>query len=133
MSREFLIFRISDKTAASVMHAFRTLQKQYSEHWNDIFKTITTDNGSEFADLSNLEEVSNTLVYYPPIHILLTIKALLKDIMGSFADLFLRVITSITILFRKSLTLKPGAIRYQEKYWHIIHQMKSLKENWITH
>ncbi len=130
MNREFLIFRISDKTAASVMHAFRTLQKQYSEHWNDIFKTITTDNGSEFADLSNLEEVSNTLVY-SPIHILLAIKALLKDIMGSFADSFLRVITSITILFRKSLTLKPGAIRYQEKYWHIIHQMKSLKENWI--
>ncbi|GMM16762.1 hypothetical protein LABF125_18960 [Lactobacillus amylovorus subsp. animalium] len=30
-----------DKTAASVMHAFRALQKQYSEHWNDI---ITTDN-----------------------------------------------------------------------------------------
>ena len=28
-----------DKTAASVMHAFRALQKQYSEHWNDIFKT----------------------------------------------------------------------------------------------
>ena len=31
---------------------------------NDIFKTITTDNGSEFADLSNLEKASNTLVYY---------------------------------------------------------------------
>ncbi|MBW7980169.1 IS30 family transposase, partial [Lactobacillus helveticus] len=30
----------------------------------DIFKTITTDNGSEFADLSNLEKASNTLVYY---------------------------------------------------------------------
>lgn len=29
------------------------------------------------------------------------------------------------------MTLKPGAIRYQEKYWHIIHQMKFLKENWI--
>ena len=42
------------------MHTFRTLQKQYSEHWNDIFKTITTDNGSKFADLANLE----TLVYY---------------------------------------------------------------------
>ena len=39
MSREFLILRIPDKTAASVMHAFRTLQKQYSEHWNDIFNT----------------------------------------------------------------------------------------------
>ncbi len=64
MSREFLILRIPDKTAASVMSAFQTLHKQYSEHWNEIFKTITTDNGSEFADLSNLEEVSNTIVYY---------------------------------------------------------------------
>lgn len=64
MSREFLILRIPDKTAASVMHAFRTLRKQYSEHWNDIFKTITTDDGSEFADLANLEQVSKTLVYY---------------------------------------------------------------------
>ncbi|MCR1915993.1 helix-turn-helix domain-containing protein [Lactobacillus taiwanensis] len=42
----------------------KELQRQYSEHWNDIFKTITTDNGSEFADLSNLEDISNTLVYY---------------------------------------------------------------------
>ena len=64
MSREFLILRIPDKTSVSVMQAFKELQRQYSEHWNDIFKTITTDNGSEFADLSNLEKASNTLVYY---------------------------------------------------------------------
>ena len=64
MSREFLIIRIPDKTSASVMQAFKMRQKQYSEHWNDIFKTITTDNGSEFADLANLEEVSKTLIYY---------------------------------------------------------------------
>ena len=56
--------KLKRKTAASVMSAFQTLHKQYSEHWNEIFKTITTDNGSEFVDLSNLEEVSNTLVYY---------------------------------------------------------------------
>ena len=64
MSREFLILRILHKTSVSVMHAFKELQRQYSEHWNDIFKTITTDNGSEFADLSNLEKASNTLFYY---------------------------------------------------------------------
>ena len=64
MSRQFLIIRIPDKTSVSVMHAFKELQRQYSEHWNDIFKTITTDNGSEFAALSNLEAVSKTLVYY---------------------------------------------------------------------
>ena len=44
MSREFLILRIPDKTSVSVMQAFKKLQRQYSEHWNDIFKTITTDN-----------------------------------------------------------------------------------------
>ncbi|MCO0808481.1 IS30 family transposase, partial [Lactobacillus helveticus] len=64
MSREFLIIRIPDKTSASVMQAFQMLQKQYGEHWNDIFKTITADNGSEFADLANLEQVSKTLIYY---------------------------------------------------------------------
>ena len=62
--REFLIIRIPDKTSVSVMQTFKELQRQYSEHWNDIFKTITTDNGSEFAALSNLEAVSKTLVYY---------------------------------------------------------------------
>ena len=47
MSREFLIMRIPDKTADSVMtQLFNLLRKQYSEHWNEIFKTITTDNGS---------------------------------------------------------------------------------------
>ena len=64
MSREFLIIKIPDKTAASVMNAFKSLRKQYSEHWNDIFKTITTDNGSEFVDLSQLEDISKSLVYY---------------------------------------------------------------------
>lgn len=46
------------------MQAFCQLKAQYSEHWNDIFKTITTDKGSEFADLSKLEDISKTLVYY---------------------------------------------------------------------
>ena len=32
MSREFLILRIPDKTAASTMSAFQALHKQYSEH-----------------------------------------------------------------------------------------------------
>ena len=33
-------------------------------HWDDIFKTITTDNGSEFSLLSGLEELSKTLAYF---------------------------------------------------------------------
>ena len=40
------------------------LRSQYSEHWNDICKTITTDNGSEFSMLSELEGLRKTLVYF---------------------------------------------------------------------
>lgn len=64
MSREFLVIRIPGKDARSVMDALETLRCQYSEHWNEIFKTITTDNGSEFSQLSDLETISRTLVYY---------------------------------------------------------------------
>ena len=63
MSREFLILRIPEPLPVSCMLLER-FKKQYREHWNDIFKTITTDNGSEFANLANLEQVSKTLVYY---------------------------------------------------------------------
>lgn len=46
-SREFVIIRIPDKTA----QAFKKLYEQYSEHWNDSFKTITTDNGSKLEEM----------------------------------------------------------------------------------
>ena len=37
---------------------------EYSEHFSEVFKTIPTDNGSEFARLSELEELTDTLVYF---------------------------------------------------------------------
>ena len=63
-TRQFFMTKIEDKTSASVMKAFDKLQKLYGSKWNQIFKSITTDNGSEFADLSDLEQVTKTLVYY---------------------------------------------------------------------
>ena len=48
----------------SVMEVFHTLQGIYSEHFSQVFKTITTDNCSEFSRLFELEELSETLVYY---------------------------------------------------------------------
>lgn len=64
MTREFLIIPLANKNATTVFQAFLNLKSQYNEHFDEVFKTITTDNGSEFADLSNLESLSNTLVYY---------------------------------------------------------------------
>lgn len=40
------------------------LQETYGEHFGEVFKIITTDNGSEFSRLSDLEELAETLVYY---------------------------------------------------------------------
>ena len=64
MTREFFIIPLANKNAETVFNAFLELKTHYEEHFNEVFKTITTDNGSEFADLSNLEEVSKTLIYY---------------------------------------------------------------------
>ena len=47
-----------------VMEALREVRSQYDEHWDAVFKTITTDNGSEVSLLSGLEDLSNTLVYF---------------------------------------------------------------------
>ena len=62
--RRFFMIKIEDKTSTSVMKAFDKLREFYGSKWNRIFKSITTDNGSEFTDLSNLEQVSKTLVYH---------------------------------------------------------------------
>lgn len=54
----------TNKSAKSVMTAFETLMDGYGEHFEAVFKTITTDNGSESAALSSLEKAAETLVYY---------------------------------------------------------------------
>ena len=46
------------------MGAFEIVISEYGDRFGQVFKTITTDNGSEFAQLSNLEDISNTLVYF---------------------------------------------------------------------
>lgn len=63
-TREYCIIRVPGRNPEGVMAAFDVIRTQYSEHWDDIFKTITTDNGSEFSMLSDLEGLSKTLVYF---------------------------------------------------------------------
>ncbi len=59
-SREYWMLPIKNREADSVMEAFQELQETYSEHFGEVFKTITTDNGSEFSKLSELEELTET-------------------------------------------------------------------------
>lgn len=63
-SRQYWMIPIESREAASVMNAFKEIQNIYSEHFSDVFKTITTDNGSEFSRLAELETITGTLVYF---------------------------------------------------------------------
>lgn len=63
-TRSYFAIPVPDKAAESVMVALQEHMKMYSEHMTEVFKSITTDNGSEFAQLSSLEDLVGTLVYF---------------------------------------------------------------------
>ena len=63
-SRNYLVMRVKDKTAESVMKAFVQLTSYYGVAFGRVFKTITTDNGSEFSRMSELELAAQTLVFF---------------------------------------------------------------------
>ena len=58
------MIRVTGRAPNGVMTALCEIRNRYGEHWDDVFKTITTDNGSEFSLLSGLEDLSKMLVYF---------------------------------------------------------------------
>ena len=64
VSRHSVIRIIEGKTAASVSQAMSSLQREYGNAFERIFKSITSDNGSEFAELSSNMDQTSTEVYY---------------------------------------------------------------------
>ena len=47
--------KVENHSAEAANHALENLFPQFGDRWQKVFKTITTDNGSEFALLKNLE------------------------------------------------------------------------------
>ena len=54
-SRNEIIIKIPDGTAASVVRAINRLERRYGASFSRIFQSITVDNGSEFADAEGIE------------------------------------------------------------------------------
>ena len=52
----YLAFRIPGTTSEAVMNLMNELHDEYGEHFPQILKTITVDNGSEFADFAKVEK-----------------------------------------------------------------------------
>lgn len=70
MTRDELIFKTPDHTAASVVEVLDNLERKWGENFHKIFKTITVDNGTEFSDCAGMERsclklnAQRTKLYY---------------------------------------------------------------------
>lgn len=71
LTREEIIIKMPDKTAASVVKALNRLERKYGRRFQQVFKSITVDNGSEFSDCAGIEtslfgrgKRKRTTVYY---------------------------------------------------------------------
>ena len=69
-TRKTIIRKQPDKTAESVVAALDELEREYGDKFYKLFKTITVDNGTEFADVEGIERSclypgrKRTTVYY---------------------------------------------------------------------
>ena len=69
LTRYEIIIGMPDRTAASVVRALDTLEKEYGKRFMAVFQSITVDNGVEFSDCAGIERSrtgrgTRTKVYY---------------------------------------------------------------------
>lgn len=62
----YLSIRIDSKTTGGVAGAIEQLRQQYGEHFSEVFRSITTDNGSEFADFTAIERYGSEIYFAHP-------------------------------------------------------------------
>ncbi|MBQ2183521.1 MAG: IS30 family transposase, partial [Lachnospiraceae bacterium] len=67
MTDYYLAIKIPSKTSEAVIAALEVLKEEYGEeYFNEVFKSITADNGSEFEGLSTLEEYGVKVYFAHP-------------------------------------------------------------------
>lgn len=68
LTRKEIIFKMPNQKAESVIHCLNRLERSYGSRFRQVFKSITVDNGSEFADCKGIEKSifngKRTAVYY---------------------------------------------------------------------
>lgn len=69
-TRNEIIFKLPNHTDEAVVAALDVLERRWGDTFKDVFKSITVDNGSEFADVESLERSvlhegeKRTKIYY---------------------------------------------------------------------
>lgn len=63
-TRNAIFLQISDKSSFSVESGLSHLRDLFGSRFNQVFKTITADNGLEFSELHKLESEAGTKIYF---------------------------------------------------------------------
>ena len=59
-----LLFNAHDRSSERIVEIIDSLHQEFGSHFSQIFKTLTFDNGSEFADNLAMERDNRTCVFY---------------------------------------------------------------------
>lgn len=65
-SEYYIAIKIPGKNSESIMAAMNEIREYFGQMFNSIFKTITSDNGSEFENLSALEQYGTKIYFAHP-------------------------------------------------------------------
>ena len=63
LSRKEIIIKLPAKKTECVVKAVKGLKNRYEKSFNKMFKSITSDNGSEFMDAKSIEEMGVKYFY----------------------------------------------------------------------
>ncbi|WP_409970086.1 IS30 family transposase [Bengtsoniella intestinalis] len=66
LTGNYLAIQIDEKTTNGVAAAVAQLKVEYGDKFSQVFKTITTDNGSEFADFATFEALGTKIYFAHP-------------------------------------------------------------------
>lgn len=65
-TENYMAFLIPGKTSEAVMAAMQMLKEEYGNRFAQVFKTITVDNGAEFADFAQCESWGTEVFFAHP-------------------------------------------------------------------
>ena len=65
-TENFLAIRFPGKTSGVVMAAMKVLRDEYGDRFGQVFKTITVDNGSEFAEFAQVAQWGTEVYFAHP-------------------------------------------------------------------
>ncbi len=63
-TRHYIVRKIASKTADAVQNELSMLKEYFGDKFNQVFKSITSDNGVEFTELYKIEEQSDVKIYF---------------------------------------------------------------------